>query len=332
MVKAVIFDVDGTLIDSVDLHARAWQDIFYKYGVNTDFQAVRDQIGKGGDKLMKIFLSPEQIARQGEEIEAERTDLFKRKYLPKVKPFPELHDLFTRLRNDGIKIALASSAKDDELEAYKKITGIGPFLAEDSSSDDVSNSKPDPDVFRAAQKKLGVEPGNIIAVGDTQYDAESAGKAGMATIGLLCGGSNPAKLRGCIAVYRDPADMLKNYATSPLGRNDDKNKEKSMSSNHPLYFLMGVGIGVAAGILFAPKSGSQTRDYLRSKSEEGTRYAKNAVSDTIDLAKQKTDDLKKTAADSIERGKQAVKAPLETISSAVDAGKKVFQEPTEPAT
>src|ERR1700744_2268230 len=107
MVKAVIFDVDGTLIDSVDFHARAWQDIFRSYGVKTDFQSVRDQIGKGGDKLMRVFLSKEQIASQGKEIEAERTALFKRKYLPKVKPFAELHNLFTRLRSDGIKIALA---------------------------------------------------------------------------------------------------------------------------------------------------------------------------------------------------------------------------------
>src|SRR5579862_8386500 len=112
MVKAVIFDVDGTLIDSVDLHARAWQDIFLKYGVKTDFQAVRAEIGKGGDKLMKVFLSEEQIARQGQEIEEERAKLFKRRYLSQVKPFPALKGLFERLRSDDIKIALASSAKD----------------------------------------------------------------------------------------------------------------------------------------------------------------------------------------------------------------------------
>jgi HAD superfamily hydrolase (TIGR01509 family) len=320
MVNAVIFYVDGTLIDSVDLHARAWQDIFLKHGVKTDFQAVRDQIGKGGDKLMKVFLSEEQIAREGAEMEEERAKLFKREYLPQVKPFPALHDLFVRLRSDGIKIALASSAKDDELAAYKKITGIGPFLAEDTSSDDVSNSKPDPDIFRAAQKKLGIDPRNVIAIGDTPYDAESAGKAGMSTIGVLCGGSSPAKLHaaGCIALYRDPADLLKNYAASPLSgsrlgtREQDKNKEKSMNSNNPLYFLMGVGIGIVAGMLFAPKSGSETRDYLRSKSEEGTKYVKQAASDAAEVAKQKTDELKKTAIDSIERGKQALKAPLET--------------------
>jgi HAD superfamily hydrolase (TIGR01509 family) len=293
MVKAVIFDVDGTLIDSVDLHARAWQEIFLKYGVTTDFQAVRAQIGKGGDKLMKVFLPEEQIARQGEEIEAERAKLFKRKYLSQVRPFPGLQGLFERLGRDGIKIALASSAKEDELQVYKKITGIGPFLAKATSSDDVSNSKPDPDIFLSAQKKLGIDPRNIIAIGDTEFDVQSAGKAGMATIGLLCGGSGTAKLNaaGCVALYRDPADLLKNYDSSPLGERaagtrqssstaqNETNKEKSMNSNNSLYFLMGLGVGVAAGMLCAPKSGSETRDFLRSKSGEGTKYAKQAASD-----------------------------------------------------
>jgi HAD superfamily hydrolase (TIGR01509 family) len=265
MVKAVIFDVDGTLFDSVDLHASAWQDVFRRYGVKTNFQVVRDQIGKGGDKLMKVFLSKDQIDRQGEEIEAERAKLFKSEYLPQVKPFPGLQGLFERLREDGIKIALASSAHGDELQAYKKITGIGPFLAEESSADEVSHSKPDPDLFRAAQKKLGIDSRHIIAIGDTQYDAESAGRAGMATIGLLCGGSNSAKLRaaGCIALYRDPADLLKLYDNSPLAFRGSrfhsvwsKNKETAISSNKRLYFLMGLGVGATMGLIYAPKSGS----------------------------------------------------------------------------
>jgi len=287
MVKAVIFDVDGTLIDSVDLHARAWQEIFLKYGVHTDCQAVRDQIGKGGDKLMKVFLSEEQIARQGKEIEEQRTELFVREYLPRVKPFPALRALFERLRADGIQIALASSAKDKELEIYKEITGIEPFLAEDTSSDDVSNSKPDPDVFLTARKKLGIDPRDVLAIGDTQYDAESAAKAGMRTIGLMCGGGSSSKLEaaGCIALYRDPADLLKNYDHSPLAQGTVKpgmssrsrpekiNTEESVSSNNSVYFLVGAAVGVAVGMLYAPKSGSETRAFLRRKSEERKGYA-----------------------------------------------------------
>ena len=266
MVKAVIFDIDGTLIDSVDMHARAWQDIFLRYGIKTDFRAVREQIGKGSDKLMKVFLSEQQIQRWGKEIEGERTELFKRRYLPLIKPFPQVRDLFERLRREEIKIALASSAKDDELREYKKITGIGPYLSAETSSDDVEHSKPDPDIFLAARRKLGIDPRNIIAIGDTPYDAESAGKAGITTIALLCGGWSPAKLRaaGSVALYRDPADLLKNYDTSPLAisglartTKDDANEKKFMNSQRIFYFLMGLGLGAAAGILYAPNRDSK---------------------------------------------------------------------------
>src|SRR5690349_12477527 len=97
MTKAAIFDIDGTLIDSVDYHAQAWQTIFHRYGIEVPFAAVREQIGKGGDKLMQVFLSPEQIDREGKQIEQERSDLFKREYLPKVKPFPAIRELFERV-------------------------------------------------------------------------------------------------------------------------------------------------------------------------------------------------------------------------------------------
>lgn len=219
MVEAVIFDIDGTLIDSVDLHARAWQETLRRHGCKASFQNVRDQIGKGGDQLMAVFLSPEQIKRQGKKIEEERGALFKREYLPQVKPFPGVRELFGRVKADGKKIGLASSAKGDELAAYKRITGIEPFLEAETSSDDVDKSKPEPDVFLAAIDRLGrMDTHKIIAVGDTPYDAEAAGKAGLRTIGVLSGGWPREKLvaAGCIAVYRNSADLLDNYDTSPL--------------------------------------------------------------------------------------------------------------------
>jgi gas vesicle protein len=109
-------------------------------------------------------------------------------------------------------------------------------------------------------------------------------------------------------------------------KNHDKNKEKSMNSNNTLYFLLGLGMGAAAGVFYAPKSGSQTRDFLRSKSEEGTRYAKKTARDAGGLAKQKADELKKTASDTLDHATKSVKVPIENLGSAIEAGKKAYQE------
>jgi HAD superfamily hydrolase (TIGR01509 family) len=223
MIRAVIFDIDGTLLDSVDLHARAWQEILAKYGHNVPFEDVRRQIGKGGDYLLPVFLSKRELDRLQEKIEKERAELFKQKYLPLVRPFPKVRELFQRILADGKRIALASSGKKDEVEVYEKIAGIDDLIGDDdkTSSDDAAHSKPDPDIFHAALAKLGnIPPDQVLAVGDTPYDAEAAGKAGVKTIGVLCGGFPEADLRaaGCIAIYRDPADLLEHYETSPIAR------------------------------------------------------------------------------------------------------------------
>ena len=136
-----------------------------------------------------------------------------------MKPFPGVRELFERIKADGLRIALASSAKKEELERYKEIAGIADLVDAETSSDDAEKSKPHPDIFEAALERLeGVAADEAIAVGDTPYDAEAAGKAGIRTIGLLCGGWPEAELReaGCVAIYRDPADLLRQYDRSPL--------------------------------------------------------------------------------------------------------------------
>src|SRR5262247_666359 len=121
MIEAVIFEIDGTIIDSVDGHTKAWQAAFQKYGKPLSYDKIRGQIGKGGDQLMPVFLSKDELNEFGEELDKYRAQLFKREYLPHVKPFPKVRQLFERIRQDGKKIMLASSAKEDELESYKKI-------------------------------------------------------------------------------------------------------------------------------------------------------------------------------------------------------------------
>lgn len=217
--KAVVFDVDGTLIDSVDIHAKAWVDAFRAWGHEVRFEEVRRQIGKGGDQLMPVFLSKEEIDRIGKDLEAHRGRILKEHYLSRITPFPAVRELFQRLIADGKQIALASSAKEDELEQYKKIANIVDLIDAETSSDDAAKSKPHPDIFHAALARLAdKDPDRAIVVGDTPYDAEAAAKAGLRTIGVLCGGWSEEELKqaGCVAVFKNPADLLAQYSQSPL--------------------------------------------------------------------------------------------------------------------
>jgi HAD superfamily hydrolase (TIGR01509 family) len=218
VVKAVIFDIDGTLIDSVDLHARAWQEAFAHFGKQFDFERVRYQIGKGGDQLLPVFLSESEIEKFGDELTKYRGELFKREYLPRVVAFPRVRELFERILRDDKRVALASSAKKEELSEYKRIANIKDLVEEEASADDAEKSKPHPDIFEAALAELGVEATDAIVVGDTHYDAEAARKAGVRTIGVLSGGFPEEDLReaGCVRIYKDAADLLANYDTSPL--------------------------------------------------------------------------------------------------------------------
>ncbi len=223
MITAVIFDVDGTLIDSVDLHAAAWQEAFRRFGREVEFDKVRHQIGKGGDQLLPVFFSPDELERFGEEMEEYRGELYKREYMPRVRPFPQVRELFKHLRDDGKRIALASSAKKDELVEYKKIARIEDLVEEATSADDAEKSKPHPDIFEAALSLLGnPSPREVVVVGDTPYDAQAAGKASLRTIGVLCGGFPEAELRaaGCVEIYKGPSDLLARYEETLISAKD----------------------------------------------------------------------------------------------------------------
>ena len=221
MIKAVIFDVDGTLVDSNDLHVEAWREAFRCYGKELTFEDVHGQMGKGGDQFMPVFCSEEELGRFGKELEQRRVELFKSDYLPRVRPFPRVRELFERIKADGLQVALASSAKEEELAWHKKSLRIEDLLEAAASADDAERSKPHPDIFQAALAGLkGVAPAEAVVVGDTPYDAEAAAKAGIRTVGLLSGGFTEESLRaaGAVAVYRDVSDLLDNYEESPLAQ------------------------------------------------------------------------------------------------------------------
>jgi phosphoglycolate phosphatase-like HAD superfamily hydrolase len=167
---------------------------------------------------MPVFFSKQELGDFGDDLETYRGELFKAEYLPKVKTFPKVRELFIRIRADGKRLGLASSAKGSELTAYKKIARIEDLVEAETSSGDVEKSKPYPDVFAAALERLAVAPDRVIAIGDTPYDAEAGNKINLHLVGLLCGGWDEESLRqaGCMAVYRDPAELLERYDSSPL--------------------------------------------------------------------------------------------------------------------
>jgi HAD superfamily hydrolase (TIGR01509 family) len=220
LLEAVIFDLDGTLLDSVDLHGIAWHEALVKFGHDVSFEQARSQIGKGGDKLIPFFLSEAEQADHGKELDNWRAKHFRERYLPLVRPFSAAPDLLKRVRAAGLKVAVASSAKKDQLDDYLAIAGISSLVDEVASSGDVEESKPAPDVFEAVLKKMNVKGADAVAVGDTPYDAEAARKAGVYPIGVLCGGFIEGALRqaGCVEIYPGPASIYCCFDASLLGR------------------------------------------------------------------------------------------------------------------
>lgn len=213
-VLAFIFDIDGTLVDSNELHVDSWDRAFRRFGKQFPREKLRAQIGKGSDQYLPEFLTPDEIDRFGKALDDYRSKLFRNEYLPKVRPFPKVRELFQRIRDDDKRIVLASSGKKDDTKYYIDLLKIGDLIEGYTSGDDADSSKPAPDIFAASLEKLGdISPADAVTVGDTRFDIEAAGKAGLTTIAFLCGGTSEATLRnaGAAAIYRDPADFLAHY-------------------------------------------------------------------------------------------------------------------------
>jgi HAD superfamily hydrolase (TIGR01509 family) len=215
---AVILDVDGTLVDSNDAHARAWVEAFAEEGIAVPFDRVRRAIGMGADKLLRAVAGIDEDSPEGTRISARRGERFKRAHLPHLRPFPGARDLAARLADDGFALAVASSAKADELDPLLDIAGVAHLIRTRTSSDDADRSKPDPDIVKAALERTGAEAAHAVMLGDTPYDVEAATRAGIAMVGLTCGGWTRADLCGAVEVYVDPADALTKYDRSIFSR------------------------------------------------------------------------------------------------------------------
>jgi HAD superfamily hydrolase (TIGR01509 family) len=216
VVKAVLCDIDGTLVESNWLHAAAWRDAFAVADIVVDLEDARRQIGKGGDELIPVFVPWWKRKAIEEPLKAYRQFIFRQDYLHQVKPFRKVRELLEQMKEKGIAISLASSAHKSELDVYKNIANIEDLVEESSSADDAKRSKPHPDIFEATLKKLGLSPKEALALGDTPYDAEAAGKASILTVGVTTGGWSEKELlhAGCIEVYKDVEDLLANFERS----------------------------------------------------------------------------------------------------------------------
>lgn len=219
-IRGVILDVDGTLVDSNDAHAHAWVDALAEHGISVPFEKVRPLIGMGGDKLLPEASGIGEDTPEGGRISERRGEIFKERYLPKLKAFPSTRELLRRMRDDGLKLVVASSAKEDELKSLLKIAGADDLIEEKTSSDDAENSKPDPDIVKAALESSGLAPDEVVMIGDTPYDIESASRAGVRVVAVRTGGWKDADLSGAIAIFDDPADLLARYESSPLGKGE----------------------------------------------------------------------------------------------------------------
>jgi HAD superfamily hydrolase (TIGR01509 family) len=214
--KAVLFDVDGTLVDSNDAHAAAWVKAFIEYGVAVGPAHVRRCIGMGGDKLMPEVSGIEEDSPRGQAIAGRRAEIFERDYLPKLKAFKGARDLVAAITERGLTAVAASSASKDDLKALLKVAGVEDLMDEKTSSDDAEDSKPDPDIIHAALKRAPASPAEAIMIGDTPYDIEAARRAGVAAIAFRSGGWKDGDLKDAIAIYDGPWDLLERIDDSLL--------------------------------------------------------------------------------------------------------------------
>jgi HAD superfamily hydrolase (TIGR01509 family) len=217
-VTAVLLDVDGTLIDSNDAHAKSWCDALSQFGRHADFRDIRSLIGKGGDKLLAETTGLSNERGIGKQVVELRKKIFNRDYLPTLRPFPRSFELVRHMRDRGLKLAVATSATKQEMGALLDVIGISDLIDVQTSSDDADRSKPDPDILVVALQQLGVSPDDAVMLGDTPYDVQAAERTKVRTIALLSGGWDAGALAPAVAIYRDCAELLEKFDESPLGR------------------------------------------------------------------------------------------------------------------
>lgn len=214
--RGVILDVDGTLLDSNAAHVEAWVKTLNENGFKVTADDIWPLVGMGGDNLLPAAVGIDKESPEGKKISERRGEIYKSR-LPHLKAFPGVRELLTRMGDDGLKLVVATSSPKEEVEHALQLAEVADLVEETVSATDAGRSKPDPDTVATAVERAGLPPEELVMLGDTPYDIEAAGKAGVRVIALRSGNFPDDRLRNALAIYDDPADLLARYDSSPLG-------------------------------------------------------------------------------------------------------------------
>jgi len=216
--RTVLLDIDGTLIDSNDAHARAWVDALRAHGYVIPFEEVRPLIGMGGDKLVPALTGLDPESGEAQRLSETRSKLFLERELPTLRATPGARALLEYLTSLGLELVVATSAKSSEVRALLEQAGVADLIPLASSADDADRSKPDPDIVQAALRLSGSQAGQSALIGDTPYDVEAAARANVPSVALRCGGWwDDEALGAATAIYDDPGELLERFGESPVG-------------------------------------------------------------------------------------------------------------------
>jgi HAD superfamily hydrolase (TIGR01549 family) len=212
---AAILDVDGTLVDTNYHHTIAWYRAFRRQGIVLPLWRIHRHIGMGGDQLVAALAGQDAEMEQGDDVRAAEKTLYL-SLIEEVEPFEEARELLVDLKERGHAVVLASSAKKDEVDHYLDLFGARDLADGWTTSADVEATKPEPDLVLAAVEKAG--GGEAVMVGDTTWDCEAAGRAGVATLAVRTGGFSPQELEqaGATAVFESVAELRVRLDETPL--------------------------------------------------------------------------------------------------------------------
>ncbi|XTZ17910.1 HAD family hydrolase [Micromonospora echinospora] len=216
----VLFDVDGTLVDTTYLHTVAWWEALRQLDHAVPMALIHRSIGMGSDRLLDHLLGPERDRAEDDRLRDAHDSLFLG-YADRLTPLPHAADLLRACADRGLRVVLATSAAEHEVRALRAALDADDVVDTVTSSADAQQSKPAPDILVAALEQSGLAAERVAFVGDSVWDVAAAGRLGIPCIGLTCGGTGRAELAGAgaVEVYDDPGALLANLADSlVLGR------------------------------------------------------------------------------------------------------------------